>query len=76
MIFLSGGTIDDSKGVASAQRTALVYSIKRDKWQSCRSMNRARFNHSSCALDSHVYVFAGKSSYNEYEGSIERLRAG
>ena len=76
LVYITGGSLDDHRGIADAVSATAIYSIAANAWKDCKPLNRARYNHGSCALDSRIYVFAGKSAFNDYECSVETLRAG
>ena len=49
-----------------------MYSIDQDSWHDAAKLNVARFQHSSCALESKIYVFCGRTD-DELLNSIEML---
>ena len=51
------------------------YSIERNEWTKIVQLNIARHSHSSCLVDSTIYVICGESS-DGYINSIEKLNLG
>ena len=56
---MTGGSDKESqKAMVSCQR----YDIQKDQWYHVADLNKARRDHSSCALGDFVYVFGGPGS--------------
>ena len=56
VIFFAGGALDEDD---SASSEVFLYEVNYDKWSSAPAMNQARYYHSSCILDTLLYVYGG-----------------
>ena len=69
-VYITGGSIEEEM---DASGNCYRYDIARDQWQEIAKMNQERFNHGSCQLGRHLYVFCGYDSLDDIN-TVEKLK--
>ena len=70
-LYLSGGN-SFSRAKESSQKVHR-FDIEKSKWTEAPDLNRARYQHSGCALSDTLYIFGGFHENSKWIGNIESL---